>query len=81
MQDNDFIDKNVTCETLYVLKIAHCGILDAGNCGRLRIKDMNEDACPGRGVRFSHDVFDVFFHCLFSNLKRVRDFFIRPALC
>ena len=42
---------------------------------------MNEDACPGRGVRFSHDVFDVFFHCLLSNLKRVRNFFIRPALC
>lgn len=42
---------------------------------------MNEDACSGRGVRFSHDVFDVFFHGLLSNLKRVRDFFIRPALC
>jgi hypothetical protein len=49
--------------------------------GRLRIEDVNEDSCPGRGIGFSHDVLDVFFHGLFGNLKSVRDLFVGPPLC
>ena len=49
--------------------------------GRLRIEDVNENSCPGRGVSFSHDMFDVFFHGLFGNQEGVRDLFIGPALC
>ena len=49
--------------------------------GRLRIEDVNEDSCPGRGIGFSHDVLDVFFHRLFGNLKGVCDLFVGPPLC
>jgi len=42
---------------------------------------MNEDSCPGRGIGFSHDVLDVFFHGLFGNLKGVGDLFVGPPLC
>ncbi len=35
---------------------------------RLRIEDVNEDPCPGRGIGLSHDVFDVFFHGLFGKV-------------
>ena len=42
---------------------------------------MNENACPGGGIGFSHDVFNVFFHGLLGNLKGVRDLFVGPALC
>ena len=42
---------------------------------------MHEDACPGRGIGFSHDVLDVFFHGLFGNLKGVCDLFVGPPLC
>ena len=49
-------------------------------CG-LGIEDVNEDSGPGRGIGFSHDVFDVFFHGLFSNLEGVRDLFVGPPLC
>ncbi len=48
---------------------------------RLRIEDVNEDSGPSRGIGFSHDVFDVFFHGLFGNLKGVRDLFVGPPLC
>jgi len=41
---------------------------------------VNEDPCPSRGISFSHDVLDVFFHGLFSNLKGIRDLFVRPPL-
>jgi len=50
-------------------------------CGRLRIEDVNEDSCPSRGISFSHDVLNVFFHGLFGNLKGVRDLFVGPPLC
>jgi hypothetical protein len=46
-----------------------------------RIEDVNEDSRPGCGVRFSHDVFDVFFHGLLGNQKGVCDFFVSPPLC
>ena len=49
--------------------------------GSLRIEDVNEDSCPGRGIGFSHDVLDVFFHGLFGNQKGVGDLFIGPPLC
>ena len=49
--------------------------------GRLRIEDVDEDSRPGRGVGFSHDVLDMFFHGLFSNLKGVCDLFVGPPLC
>ena len=42
---------------------------------------MNEDSCPGRGVGLSHDVLDVLFHGLFSNLKGIGDLFIGPPFC
>ena len=42
---------------------------------------MNKDACPGRGVGFSHNVLDVFFHGLFGNQKGVCDLFVGPPLC
>ena len=42
---------------------------------------MNEDSCPGGGIGFSHDVFDVFLHGLFGNLKGVRDLLVGPPLC
>jgi hypothetical protein len=52
-----------------------------GGYGRSRFEDVDEDSCPGRGIGFSHDVFDVFFHGLFGNLKSVRDLFVGPPLC
>jgi hypothetical protein len=42
---------------------------------------VNENACPGGGIGFSHDVFDVFFYGLFGNLKGVCDLFVGPAFC
>ena len=47
---------------------------------KLGIEDVNEDSCPGCGIGFSHDVFDVFFHSLLSNLEGVRDFLVSPPL-
>ena len=47
---------------------------------RLRIEDVNEYSGSGRGVGFSHDVFNVFFDRLFSDLKSVCDLFVRPSL-
>ena len=41
---------------------------------------MNEDSCPGRGIGFSHNVLDVFFHGLFGNLERVCDLLVGPPL-
>ena len=41
---------------------------------------MNEDSCPGRGIGFSHNVFDVFFHGLFGNLESVCDLLVGPPL-
>ena len=64
-----------------MVQITHYGIFDTEYCGRLRIEDVNENSCPGRGIGFSHDVFDVFFHGLFGNLKGVRDLFVGPPLC
>jgi hypothetical protein len=49
--------------------------------GRLRIEDVNEDSCPGRGIGFSHNVLDMFFHGLFGNLQGVCDLFVGPPLC
>jgi hypothetical protein len=54
--------------------------IERTTCG-LRIEDVNEDPCPGRGIGLSHDVFDVFFHGLLGNLKSVRDLFVGPPLC
>jgi hypothetical protein len=47
----------------------------------LGIEDVNEYSCPGRGVGFSHDVLDVFFHGLFGNQQGVCDLFVGPPLC
>jgi hypothetical protein len=41
---------------------------------------VNEDSCPGRGIGFSHNVFDVFFHGLFSDLEGVCDLLVGPPL-
>ena len=62
-----------------------------GPCGRKQLKrfwgvdeslgveDLNEDTGPGGGVGLSHDVLDVFFDGLFSNLKRIGNFFVGPS--
>ena len=42
---------------------------------------MNEDSSSSGGIGFSHDVLDVLFHGLFSNLKGVCYLFIGPSLC
>lgn len=49
--------------------------------GGLRIKDLDKNACPSGSVRFSHDMFDVFFYGLLCDLKGIGNFFIRPPLC
>lgn len=41
---------------------------------------MNENPCSRGGVGLSHDVLDVFFHGLFSNLKCIGNFLVCPAL-
>ena len=66
----------MVCEIIYSLQSEHLS-----RYGRLRIEDVNEDSCPGRGIGFSHDVFDMLFHSLFGNLKGVRDLFVGPPLC
>lgn len=45
----------------------------------LRFKDLNENSCTRRGVRFSHNVLDVFFDRLFGDFQCVCYFFIRPS--
>lgn len=45
----------------------------------LRIEDLDQYAGPSRGVGLPHNMLDVLFHCLFSNLEGVRNFLICPA--
>jgi hypothetical protein len=42
---------------------------------------MHEDSSSSGGIGFSHNVLDVLFHGLFSNLKGVCNLFIGPSLC
>jgi len=49
--------------------------------GGLGIKDLDKNACPSGSVRFSHDMFDVFFYGLLCDLEGIGNFFIRPPLC
>ena len=45
----------------------------------LGFKDLNEHPCSGGGVRFSHNVLNVFFDRLFGNIQRIRYFLIGPS--
>ena len=58
----------------------HYGIFYTGRCGRLGIEDLDEDTGSGRSVRFAHDVLDVLFDRLLSNLKGISNFLICPSL-
>ena len=66
-----------------MLHIAHHGVFNTGvvQIKRLGIEDVNEDTSSGRRIGLPHDVFDVLFHSLFSDLKRVCNFFVGPSLC
>ena len=36
--------------------------------GWLSVKYLDEDASPGGGIRFAHDVLDMLFDSVFGNL-------------
>lgn len=44
------------------------------------VEDLDEDASSGSRSRLSHDVFDVFFNCLFRDEEGVGYFFVGPPL-
>ena len=48
--------------------------------GCLRTKDLDQNSGASGGVCLSHNVFDMFFDCLFCNFERVRDLLVRPSL-
>ena len=45
------------------------------------IEDLDENSSAGGSVGLSHDVLNVLFYGLFSNLEGISDFFIGPPFC